>query len=87
MTEAFPGHTNHPCNFRYPLFVLTDDEYNAVGAVSIEDDGHYHGYATDGTRLFRRKEWHGMMSAAKSKGNMVSSAWYGVTNGRPQDHE
>ena len=79
--------TNHPSTYRYPLYVLTDDDYNALGAVTITDTGRYIGHDTAGRELFNRKDSAGCLRASKQHGHSVSSAWYGVGTGRPRDHK
>ncbi|RKR88296.1 hypothetical protein BDK92_2607 [Micromonospora pisi] len=66
-----------------PMFVLTDDTYNARGAVVVEN-GRWIGRDTSGARLFDRRDIHGTEAAAKNLGlRLVTSAWYGVQTGGP----
>ena len=60
---------------RHPLFLLTDDDYNALGAVDVES-GRWIGRDTSGAIIFNRKDYHGAEQASKRVGRFVSSAWY-----------
>jgi len=72
--------TNAYSTYRQPLYVLTDEDYNAVGSIVITPQGRYLGRATDGSPLFDRKDGRDAIRAAKQRGALVvSSAWYGVT--------
>lgn len=65
--------------WREPMYVLTDDAYNALGAVLVED-GRFVGHDTLGRTLFERDDKAAAMAAATNIGvRMVSSAWYGVS--------
>lgn len=71
--------TNAYSTYRQPLYLLTDDAYNAVGSIAITREGRYVGRATDGRSLFDRKDGRGAIQAAERIGAVVvSSAWYGV---------
>lgn len=80
------GHVGHPILNRYPAFLLTDEDYNTLGAVTVEDDGSYLGTDTAGRKLFQRKNLDSARRAATSKAlRMVTTTWYGVGTGRPED--
>lgn len=84
---------NAPSTYRYPLYVLADDDYVAQGALTVEFVGdtevplhklttRYIGHDTFGRVLFDRRDHAGAKEAAKRIGfRLVSTAWYGVPTG------
>jgi hypothetical protein len=70
------------------VWVLTDDNYAARGAV-VTEAGRYIGYDTSGRQLFNRKDYGGALSAAQGKGfRTVARGYYGIgspyeMDGRP----
>jgi hypothetical protein len=65
--------------WRSPMFVLTDDKYNAKGAIAVDNE-RWIAHDTTGAVLANRKDMHSALRACTSKGyRTVSSAWHGVT--------
>jgi hypothetical protein len=69
--------TNHFNTYRYPLYLITDDTYGALGAIALEGD-RYIGRDTSGKVLFDRQDYDGMTRAGRKHGRIVSAAFYGV---------
>jgi hypothetical protein len=66
-------------HYRNPMFVLTDDKFNAKGAIVV-DNGRWVAHDTTGAVLANRKDMDSALRACTSKGyRTVSSAWHGVT--------
>lgn len=75
----------HPSTAREPLFLLTGEDYEALGFVVLEE-GRYLGHDTTGRRLFDRKDQSGAEDAAKKLGwKFVTSTWYGVRAYRTEE--
>ena len=66
---------------RYPAFLLTDQEYNLVGAIAMED-GRRVGRNTAGRVLFSRQDHAGALRQAEAIGcRSVSTGWFGLNGG------
>jgi hypothetical protein len=62
----------------HPRFLLTDNDYNARGAVD-RDAGRWIGHDTTGRILFNRKDQAGAEAATKKLGfRFVTTGWYGL---------